>query len=83
MNKARVFRVNGTKYLLEVRGGLCTIWDTEIESASLDWGSCEEMPNGVFPPSPVVAEGLTEEEAFDWLMEALGLDRAFIPMTRV
>ena len=84
MNETTIFRVNGSRFLVELSlEKSVTIWDTELEEAALEWGGCEEIPNGIYPPSPIVAEGLTEEEAFDWLMEALGLEYAYIPVTRV
>lgn len=81
MGRTVIFQVNNSKYLLEILpDGLVTIWDTELESATLEWESCEEMPNGILPPSPIVAAGLTEEEAFNWLAERLG---PHVPVTRI
>ncbi len=80
----RMYSVNGSnRFVLEVvPDSSVIIWDTEIEAA------LQDLPNGIGPllaraPSPIIASGLTQEEAFDWLMEELRLDREFIPVTRI
>ena len=76
-----MYRVNSSKFLIEViPDGSVMIWDSELESALSDRVMDPLAPH---PPSPIVASGLTEEEAFDWLMEALRLERAYIPVTRI
>jgi len=78
-----MYRVNSSKFLIEVMpDGSVMIWDSELESALSGYASGAD-PLAPHPPSPIVASGLTEEEAFDWLMEALRLERAYIPVTRI
>ena len=78
-----MYRVNSSKFLLEIMpDGSVMIWDSELESALSGYVNGAD-PLAPHPPSPIVASGLTEEEAFDWLMEALRLERAYIPVTRI
>ena len=78
-----MYEVNESKYLLEIEpDGTVTIWDQELEEGLVGYVDGAD-PLAPRPPSPIVASGLTEEEAFDWLVEALGLERPFVPVTRV
>ena len=78
-----MYRVNSSKFLIEVMpDGSVMIWDSELESALSGYASGAD-PLAPRPPSPIVASGLTEEEAFGWLMGALRLDREYIPVTRI
>ena len=78
-----MYRVNSSKFLIEVMpDGSVMIWDTELEDGLADYVNGAD-PLAPRPPSPIVASELTEEEAFDWLVEALGLEREYVPVTRI
>ena len=78
-----MYEVNNSKFLLEVMpDGSVMFWDSELEDTLSDYVDRAD-PLAPHPPSPIVASGLTEEQAFDWLMEALGLEREYIPVTRI
>lgn len=81
MNK--MFRVNHSRFIIEqCEDGSVIIWDAALEDALDEWVR-QGMPMEVRPPFPIVAQGMTEEEAFDWLVEEMGLERAYMPVTRI
>jgi len=78
-----MYEVNESKYLLEIEpDGTVTIWDQELEEGLVGYVNGAD-PLAPHPPSPIVASGLTEEEAFEWLMKALGLEYPYVPVTRI
>ena len=78
-----MFRVNGSQFVLELLpDGEVLIWDTNKESAFDEW-VIQGMPREMRPPYPLAASLGSEQEAFDWLEEELGLERPFIPVTRI
>lgn len=80
---SRMYRVNNSPFVLELLpGGEVLVWDAN-RAEDLDEWVLQGMPMEMRPPFPLVAQGLTEEEAFDWLVEELGLERPYIPVTRI
>ncbi len=79
-----MYRVNHSRFVLEVipDDGTVIIWDIDLEDALANYINGAD-PLAPYPPSSIVASGLTEEEAFDWLMETLRLEREYIPVTRI
>jgi len=68
--------VGGSRFLLFLlEDGTASIWDNDyINTAD---------PLALHPPSPIVATRLTVEEAIDWITEALGVDRAHLPIKMI
>ena len=76
-------RINGSHFVIEsLDDGSVIVWDMKLERALDEWID-QGMPMETRPPFPIVASGLSEEEAFDWLMEKLGLEVEYIPLTRI
>lgn len=81
--KNYMYTVNGSKYAIELLPDRSVIiWDTELEEALVDYVD-RGNPLAPHPPSPIVASGLTETEAHDWLMEKLHPEYPCLPVTRV
>lgn len=78
-----MFRVNDSPFVIELLpDGDVVIWDANASEALDEW-VMRGMPMEMRPPFPIVAQGMTEEEAFDWLAEEMGLERPYVPVTRI